>query len=79
MTDERKGRRRERDLKTWIADLDAKDARLELVVKVSPEGAVNPREAARLILKLTEKEALSLKISKTAVQVEASGGGQQSG
>ena len=79
MTDERKGRRRERDLKTWIADLDAKDARLELVVKVSPEGAVNPREAARLILKLTEKEALSLKISKTAVQVDASGGGQQSG
>ncbi|MGC9028092.1 MAG: TIGR03960 family B12-binding radical SAM protein [Desulfomonilaceae bacterium] len=76
MSDVRKGKRRSRDLKTWIARLERRDNTLEMVLKTSPAGSVNPREAARTILGLTPAQALSLKITKTAVSVEPRLGGQ---
>ncbi len=78
MSDVRKGKRRSRDLKTWIARLECRNNTLEMVLRMSPAGSVNPREAARTILGLTPSQALSLKIVKTAVNTEPSLGGQES-
>jgi len=72
ISDVRKGKHRSRDLKMWITNLESKADGLKMVVKTTPGGSVNPRVAARTILKLTPSEALSLEIRKTAVSVKPS-------
>ncbi len=75
MCDVRKGKPRSRDLKLWLTSLECAPNGLTMVVKATPAGSVNPREAARIILKLTPSEALSLKIKKTKVNFENCLGG----
>lgn len=77
MSDARKGKHRTRDLKEWVASLEHRGNVLEMVVKTTPSGSVNPRVGAQIILKLTPDEALSLKIKKTAVSIEPRLGGHQ--
>jgi len=70
LTDMRKGRRRQRNLKSWISVINEQDGTFQMTVQVGAQGSVNPRDAARVILGISSEEAKSLVIVKSAVGLE---------
>lgn len=70
LSDTRKGRTRQRNLKVWISVINEENGTFQMTVQVGADGSVNPREAARVILGISSEEAKSLVIVKSAVGLE---------
>ncbi|MFH0959213.1 MAG: TIGR03960 family B12-binding radical SAM protein, partial [Pseudomonadota bacterium] len=64
-------KRKTRDLKKYISSIFISDQIITMRIKMAPSGSVNPYEAIRSILNLTDEETKSLNIVKTAVEFES--------
>ena len=64
-------KRKTRDLKSYIPSIFLSGQTLTLRIKMAPSGSVNPYEAVRSILDLTDEETKLLDITKRMVEFES--------